>query len=128
MGKDLYVLKKMSLYHGKLSRDDSEELLQGKPNGSFLIRDSSIKDHHVITYVEDDQIEHQLIFLEGQGNEYSQSSINDQAIRVDNIKNYLDRNEALYSNPIERESFKNKMGPRKKDESPDETPKDSFRP
>ncbi|KAM9325803.1 phosphatidylinositol 3-kinase regulatory subunit gamma-like [Gastrophryne carolinensis] len=52
---------------GDLNRIQAEELLQGKPDGSFLIRESSKKGCYACSVVADGEVKHCVIYSTSQG-------------------------------------------------------------
>lgn len=55
------LLKEESWFVGDLARGPAEELLLGKPNGAFLIRNSSSKDCYACSVVVNSQVRHCVI-------------------------------------------------------------------
>uniref|UniRef100_A0A3B3ZVE4 SH2 domain-containing protein n=1 Tax=Periophthalmus magnuspinnatus TaxID=409849 RepID=A0A3B3ZVE4_9GOBI len=56
-----------SWFVGSLCRSEAEEILQGKPSGTFLIRESSLKDCYACSLVVASQVRHCVIFCSDQG-------------------------------------------------------------
>uniref|UniRef100_A0A672LP67 Phosphatidylinositol 3-kinase regulatory subunit gamma-like n=1 Tax=Sinocyclocheilus grahami TaxID=75366 RepID=A0A672LP67_SINGR len=59
--KDVELLEEESWFVGDLGRRQAEELLQGKPSGAFLIRNSSTKDCYACSVVVGSQVRHCVI-------------------------------------------------------------------
>uniref|UniRef100_A0A673L0L8 Phosphatidylinositol 3-kinase regulatory subunit gamma-like n=1 Tax=Sinocyclocheilus rhinocerous TaxID=307959 RepID=A0A673L0L8_9TELE len=59
--KSVELLEEESWFVGDLGRRQAEELLQGKPSGAFLIRNSSTKDCYACSVVVGSQVRHCVI-------------------------------------------------------------------
>lgn len=60
-----YAYQHLDCYYDWVDRDKAEEILKGRPNGSFLVRDSSIKGgtYLAISSVSQGKVSHELICL-----------------------------------------------------------------
>lgn len=87
---DTYAHQELNFYYGKtVDRERAEEILKNQPDGTFLLRDSSIKigTYLVISSIQSGAIKHELICLNtGYGQPRAKNSLIPPAGVIDYIK------------------------------------------
>jgi hypothetical protein len=105
--RELGVLAKEGVYVGKMSKADSKTQLENMPDGTFLLRDSSIEKHHVFSFVRNSKVEHLLVFaqsISNSTNEHNSITVDSTATKVSSFTAFIDNNRSVLKQTLKEAS------------------------
>lgn len=101
-----YGFKKFNFYFKDMNRDQAENILKDEADGTFLLRDSSIKKgvYLVISVVKDKSVQHQLVCHDSGLMKPAEGSI----VITGDYVNFF-RNNKILTNPFTQDDYKMKL-------------------